>query len=191
MSDKPTPTEPQPTPQPTSPPAGVEPTPTAPPPAPPTPPAPPWGSADKFDPDRAWKLITDLREDITKVKADRETWKSKATKYETDQLTDSQRLERERDEARQERDSNGVELARLKAAVKHGISEEDLDLLGSGTAEEIEDRAKRLADRLGKPTPQVDPGRKPKERLRGGSEPEEEPEETDPAKLAAKVRRGF
>jgi hypothetical protein len=42
-----------------------------------------------------------------------------------------------------------AELARLKAAVKHGLSEEDLDLLGThGTADEIAARAEKLAKRL-------------------------------------------
>lgn len=33
--------------------------------------------------------------------------------------------------------------------MKYGLTEDDLDLLGTGTAEEIDARAKRLADRLG------------------------------------------
>ena len=60
-----------------------------------------------------------------------------------------------------ERDEAVIELARLRAAVKYEIAAEDLDLLGSGTAEEIESRAKRLAARdaaAGKPRrPAPDP----------------------------------
>lgn len=53
-----------------------------------------------------------------------------------------------------------AEAARLRAAIKHGLSEEDLDLLGSGTPEEIERRAEGLAQRLaaaGKAMPTASP----------------------------------
>ena len=40
-----------------------------------------------------------------------------------------------------------TELHQLRAALKHGLDLEDVDLLGTGTAEDIEARAKRLADR--------------------------------------------
>lgn len=47
-----------------------------------------------------------------------------------------------------ERDAAIAEAARLRAAVKHGLSDDDLDLLGTGTPDEIEARASKLAARL-------------------------------------------
>jgi hypothetical protein len=47
-----------------------------------------------------------------------------------------------------ERDAALVETARLRAAVKHGLSDDDLDLLGTGSPDEIEARASKLAARL-------------------------------------------
>lgn len=57
-------------------------------------------------------------------------------------------------------DGMHAELIQLRAALRHGLDIEDVDLLGTGTEDEIEARAKRLADRSattpykhGKPTP--------------------------------------
>ncbi len=130
-------------------------------------------------------------------------WKSEARKWEKQakankdaarrlaeieksQESEQQRLERERDEARQQAESNGGELARLRAAMKYGLAEDDLDLLGTGTPEEIDERAKRLADRLGTATKKP-ATRRPSESLRGGNDPEREPEETDLRKLGARM----
>lgn len=99
--------------------------------------------------------------------------------------SEQQRLQRERDEARTEAESSGVELARMRAAVKYGLDEDDLDLLGNGKPDEIDERAKRLADRLGKKSKPAT--RRPSESLGGGSDPEREPEETDIRKLGARM----
>lgn len=60
-------------------------------------------------------------------------------------------------------------------AAKHGISEEDYDLLGSGTREELESRAARLAARSAPaaPTdPPAPPSNRPVETLRPGASPQ-------------------
>ena len=48
-----------------------------------------------------------------------------------------------------ERDAALSEAATLRAAIKHGLTGDDLELLGTGTPEEIEQRAAKLAARLG------------------------------------------
>ena len=50
-------------------------------------------------------------------------------------------------------DGMHAELIQLRAALRHGLDIEDVDLLGTGTEDEIEARAKRLADRLGSAQP--------------------------------------
>lgn len=75
------------------------------------------------------------------------------------------------DEARAERDAAVAELARYKAALAHGLSDEDLDLLGSGTPEEIEARAERLAQRLGDQRGPRKPAPDPSQGARGGPRP--------------------
>jgi hypothetical protein len=54
--------------------------------------------------------------------------------------------------------AHAAELAKAKAALKYKLSDEDLDLLGSGTAEEIDARAKRLSERLAPKPPEYDGG---------------------------------
>lgn len=61
-------------------------------------------------------------------------------------------------------DKAEAEVARLRAAIDHGLTGEDLELLGTGTPEEVADRAKRLAERIGaqngprRPTPDPSQG---------------------------------
>lgn len=130
---------------------------------------PPWGD-EPFDPDRAWKLIQELRSDKDQLKTERESLKTKVSEHERAQMSEKERAESERDEARQERDAARLELLTLRMAVKYQLDEDDLDLLGTGTEEEIEKRAKRLAERAAGSKP---PSRKPSERLRGGKDPDE------------------
>lgn len=73
--------------------------------------------------------------------------------------TEQQRLEERAAAAERERDETRAELTRLRVAARHGIGEEDLDLLGSGTDEEIEARARRLAERFAAPAAAAVPGR--------------------------------
>jgi hypothetical protein len=65
------------------------------------------------------------------------------------------------------------ELNILRAAAKHGVREQDYDLLGSGTPEELDARAERIASMYGKPsepTP-APPSDRPLETLRPGASP--------------------
>ena len=84
------------------------------------------------------------------------------------------------------------ELLRLRVAMRKGLTEAQAKRLTGATEEEMEADAddllasfggdKKPADTDGKPT-------RPKERLRSGAAPDEEPDETDPRKLAASVPR--
>jgi hypothetical protein len=95
--------------------------------------------------------------------ADYDDLKSKAAEFDRAsdaQKTEAQRIagqlakvEKERDGTSRERDELRTQLARLEVALEHGISREDIDLLGSGSREEIDARAKRLAERLAPNTP--------------------------------------
>jgi len=84
--------------------------------------------------------------------------------------------------------SAGGELSRLRVAMRKGLTEAQAKRLIGTTEEELEADADALLteftppDKDGKPT-------RPKERLRSGAAPDEEPDETDPRKLAAMVPR--
>lgn len=77
--------------------------------------------------------------------------------------------------AEQERDALRAELTRLRIAARYGIGEDDLDLLGAGEEDEIEARAKRVAElsaaaaALAAPSPSVT--RRPVESMRPGASP--------------------
>lgn len=65
-----------------------------------------------------------------------------------------------------------AQLNVLRAAAKHGIPEEDHDLLGSGTPEELDARAARLAARYASSTALTPPpSDRPVEGLRPGASP--------------------
>jgi len=73
---------------------------------------------------------------------------AKVKEYEDAQLSEQQRLEKERDEARTAAASSGQKAALYKAALDYGLTSEDLELLDGVPADQIDERAKRLADRL-------------------------------------------
>lgn len=93
-----------------------------------------------------WKAFARKHEDAAKANADKA---KRFDEFEESQKTEQQKLADDRDKAKAERDATAAELARVKAAVKHGLTEDDLDLLGThGTAEEIDARAEKLAARI-------------------------------------------
>lgn len=75
--------------------------------------------------------------------------------------SDAQKAAEARAAAEQDAAEARAELARTRALLKYGLSEEDADLLGSGTPEEIDARAGRLAERLKAAAPPPPPAAPP------------------------------
>lgn len=122
---------------------------------------------DAFDAERALKKIH-------KANAEAARLRERARKAETDRDEKVSALE--------------AEKLRLRIGYRLGLPEKLIDRLKGKTEEEILADAEDMLGALGagrKPTVT----QKPKEALRGGSEPNDEPEETDPRKLAARVPR--
>ena len=93
-----------------------------------------------------WKAMARKHEDSAKANADKA---KRFDEFEESQKTEIQKAADDAAKAAKERDDSRAELAVMKAAVKHGLSEDDLDLLGThGTPEEIDARAEKLAGRL-------------------------------------------
>lgn len=84
-----------------------------------------------------------------RVKGELNEAKKKVQQFEDADKSDLERVTGERDSERVRADKAELELARLRAALKHKLTVDDLDLLGGGTPEEIEERAEKLAQRLG------------------------------------------
>lgn len=103
----------------------------------------------------------EMKKALREANKEAEKLRLKLKEYEDRDKTEAEKAAEALQELALERDGAVSELARMRAALKYGLSTDDLDLLGSGPAEDIEARAKRLADRLaesGSPRkPQPDP----------------------------------
>jgi len=115
----------------------------------------------------------------------------RVTELEEAQKSEAQKLQDQLAAAQKERDNAAADALRMRVAVKHGVKHDDLDLLGSGSEEEIDARAQRLVSyypkTLGAPTPG-----KPVEQLHPGAAPKEEmtPEEETWQKLFGPATTG-
>lgn len=119
-------------------------------------------SADTANEVEKWKALARKHEGQAKANADAA---KRLAELEDAQKSEAQRLEERAAAAERERDEVRVELTRLRMATRYGIAEDDLDLLGSGSDEEIESRAKRLAERFAATPAATVPG-KPTESMR-------------------------
>lgn len=116
-----------------------------------------------------------------------------ASKTETQRLTEQAQANLARAEKAER------ELLRTSVAARKGLTPDQARRLVGATEEELDaDADELLAAFAGAngtattPPPAATlPRRRPTERLRGGDDPDEPAEETDPRKLAAQIPRGF
>jgi hypothetical protein len=162
----------------------------------------------KPDPDEgldAEQLKAELkkaRAEAAKRRVEAREAKARAKEYEDQNKTEAQRLEERATTAEQRASTAEATSLRLEVALDKAPEEMAIAqvrklarrITGS-TKEEMEADAEELfADFAPSSTdddPRRDPSRRPRERLRPGAAPSAEEEETDPAKLAAKVPRRF
>lgn len=117
--------------------------------------------------------------------------KAKAAEYEKLQdanKSEAQRLSDQMAALSTENASLKLDKLRADVAAEKGLPAKFARRLAGATREELEADAEELLETLPKPDV-VSVSRKPRENLRGGGRPDEEPEETDPRKLAAKIPR--
>lgn len=111
---------------------------------------------------KALQREREARKAAEKAKAEAD---AKIKEYEDAQLSERERLEKERDEAKKAAATTAQEAALYKAAVTYGLTEDDLELLEGVPADQVDSRAKRLSERLaeskaeqnGSRTPRPDP----------------------------------
>lgn len=104
--------------------------------------------AEEFDADRAKAKIAKANSEAKGLRArvkELEQYEAKAKADEDAKKPEIERLNERAAKAEQRAAEVEAELARERIARRHGISDEDMDLLGSGTEEQIEARAQRLA----------------------------------------------
>ncbi|MFC9892119.1 hypothetical protein ACFVMC_00355 [Nocardia sp. NPDC127579] len=151
------------------------------PPVTPTEPAAPVNQADPPKPKKDWTPESAAAE-IAELRRENASWRTKYREAEPiveahnaaqeAAKTEVQRATERADAAEKAAAERQDELNVLRAAAKHGIPEEDYDLLGSGTPEELDARAARLAARYpSSAAPPPPPSDRPVEGLRPGASP--------------------
>ena len=107
-------------------------------------------NADQADKDwkaeaEKWRALSRKHEDASRANADKarqfEEWQQsqKSEQQKADEA--AQKLQSDLDDARRE-------AALARAALSHGLTADDLELIGGGTPEEIDAKAQKLAERL-------------------------------------------
>lgn len=139
----------------------------------------PWErDGGEFDPETAWKLIQNLREENSGLK-------KKNREYEDAKLTEQQKAERDLAETREQIARLQADKAWADARARHPeLTDTDRELVGDGTPEQIGQRADMLAKRITAQAAasQTGAGRRPAinyAQPTGGSDPTRTPGHTD------------
>lgn len=136
------------------------------------------------------------RAERDRVKQELADLRQKLNKYESANKSELQRLIEERDTLK-------AELGKVSSTAKRRDIAEELapehatakqirmvsQYLRGSTDEELESSAEELFAHFAPEPPKARTPQRPKERMRGGGEPDEEPEEQDPRKLAELIRK--
>lgn len=145
---------------------------------------PPWGSEDDFNPQKAWNLIQNLRGDLDKAK----TAQARLAEIEDKDKTETQRLSEDRDTHKSRAEKAEAELLRLQVGIDKGLTPAQARRLVGTTKEELVADADDLLESFGGAQQQRPASGRPTERLRGGGEPDTDPE-PDLSKIAAEIPR--
>lgn len=147
------------------------------------------GWEGEFDPDRAARLVNNLREESKKSKDELAELRKKLAEKEDAEKSELQRIQERAERAEAELNQTRSALLVAEVAKEYGVP---ADLLTGSTREEIEVKAKALAEWAGaakRPADDV-PG-KPKPRLVPGVGGGSDGEAFDPAATAAKIRARY
>lgn len=127
--------------------------------------APKWDG--DFDPDRAARLVENLRAENKTTKDALTAVQSKLAEYEQDKMSETEKLTHRAETAEKERDKLARDLMVSNAARTFGLSDDLAQFLSGSTPEEVESQAKLLSERMqpAKPAPPT----KPQTKLVNGS----------------------
>lgn len=131
--------------------------------------APKWDG--DFDPERAAKLVENLRREKDTIKSTLDQVKAQLKEREDAEKSEAQKLAEAKEAAEKELSELRHQLTLNKVAKEHGIPDELVEFLGSGDEETLSERAKKLSEKLsakaetggtpeipGKPAPKLTPG---------------------------------
>jgi hypothetical protein len=148
---------------------------------------------EPFDKDRALDTIKKQRAAEKAALDENKALKAKLKEIEDAEKSDGEKLAERTKAAETTASSATAEAARLRVALRKGLTETQAKRLVGETEEDLEKDADELLESF-KPSDEQqddDTRRRPKERLRSGATSSTEPEETDPDKLAAQVPRMY
>lgn len=115
-------------------------------------------------------------------------FEARIKEFEDKDKTEAQKAAAAKAEADKRAETAEAKALRLEVAFEKGLTPKQAKRLTGSTREELEADADELLEDFGKPDDtKRPPSTRPRERLRGGADPDDEVEETDPAKLAEKV----
>ncbi|HET7388433.1 MAG TPA: hypothetical protein VFJ19_17405 [Nocardioidaceae bacterium] len=135
-------------------------------------------SGDKVDLER-------FKAKISRANREAENLRKRLKEYEDRDKSDSEKLTEDRDSHKSRADKAESELARYKVAAAKGLTPGQAKRLVGSTEDELAADADEMLAELGGTSTSTT---KPKERLRGGGEPDDEPEE-DISKVVADIPR--
>lgn len=146
---------------------------------------------EKVTSDDDWKTKARKHEDAAKAERKRrEDLEAKVKEYEDANKSEGEKLADAKATAEKDAAAAKTELARLRVAMRKGLTPEQAEFLRGDTEDEIEANAEKLLASFKpaeEPEEEPDPNRRPTETLRPGAASSSEPEETDPRKLAARL----
>lgn len=131
--------------------------------------------SEKFDADRAMAKIRKANDEAKGLRSrvkELEAFEAKVREIEESQKTESQKIQERAEKAEREAQAARDELSRERIARRYKIDDDDLDLLGTGTEEQIEARAKRIAAKnaaIAEREATAPPSEKPVQKLRPGA----------------------
>lgn len=140
---------------------------------------PPWGDDDKFDPERAWRLVRDVRADAARAKAERDELAKKVKATDDATKSEQEKLEERAVGAEGRAAKAETDAARLRVAVRKGLSETLAGRLVGESEEDLETDADKLLDELRGGKDDKTPRGRPREPLRSGAAPAASDEQDD------------
>lgn len=132
-------------------------------------------TTEAFDQERALAKINKANSEAKGLRArvkELEALEAKVREYEDSQKSEAEKIQARAELAEKRATSAEADLIRERIARRHKIDEDDMDLLGSGTEEQIEARAKKIAAKNAAAVgaqATAPPSEKPVEKLRPGA----------------------
>lgn len=141
--------------------------------------------------ERGKRALDRMKRERKQLRAQLAETKKLAKKWEDSQKTEAQRLADNAKDNMTRAEKAEQKLMRLEIAIEKGLTPKQAARLQGDSREDMETDADELLEIFNarNSNGKAAPNGKPKEKLRGGADPEESREETDPKKLASQISR--